>query len=266
MKKLQIIVTTMYQDDFSINDRMNIVSDVIIANQADKNVFKSNSIQDGIALMVTTSTRGLSRNRNIGIEFINPDTEYIMFADDDLVFRKDYQTLIENEFRVHPEADVIKFNLSNISKVRALSMPPIEAFKKATRSNVSASGVCGLVIKKKCLVKYSLRFNELFGSGTINYCGEDTIFLQEIINKKINFYLSPVVIAGIDQTESTWFEGYNERYFRTIGMVLAAIFPKLSFLIALRSAYRFSKRRTCSLNFLQIYKHYIGGIWDYKHL
>ena len=264
--KLQIIVTTMHQNDFSIIDKMKIVSDVIITNQSDSNSISFKRIKNGEALLVTTTSRGLSRNRNIGIEFLSSNSDYVMFADDDLIFNNEYLTLIEDEFKTHPGADAIKFNLSNLSTVRKISMSPTTSFKKATRRSVSASGVWGLVIKKSSLIKYNLRFNELFGTGTENYCGEDTIFFQEMINKGIKLYLSPINIAGIDQTESSWFEGYTEKYFKTTGMVLAAIYPMLSYLLALRGAYRFSKRKKCSLNFIQIFKCYLIGIHDYKSL
>ena len=262
--KLQIIVTTMYQTDFSLLGKMNIDTDVIVANQASENKIETKQLKRGTAIMITTDSRGLSRNRNIGLEFLSKACDYVMFADDDLVFYDNYLELIEKEFKNHPEANAIKFNLDELSKNRKLSMRRTRKFHKATRRSVSASGVCGGIFKKEYLIKYNLRFNEYFGAGTENYCGEDTIFLQEVVNKNIGLYLSPVAISGIDQTESTWFDGYNEKYFYVTGKVFAIIYPRIAKVLAVRSAYRFSKRPTCKLPFTQILKSYIKGINEIK--
>lgn len=254
----------MHQEDFSILKRMKINTDVIIANQANYNCFATKQLPQGTALMITTTTRGLSKNRNIGLEFVDRNTDYVLFADDDLVFVENYLEKIVSELESHPEADAVKFNLTNLSKIRKISMTPIMKWRKASLLSVSSSGVWGMVIRMDSIIKYNLRFNEYFGAGTENYCGEDTIFLQEIIKKGIKMYLSPLYIAGIDQSNSTWFEGFNKKYFMVGGMVLSAIYPKIAYLIAFRSAYKFSRRENVKMKFLEIFKAYLMGINKYK--
>lgn len=261
--KFQILVTTMRQSDFSKVAQMNIQSDVLIANQADCCDYAKREFDGFVAEMITTPTRGLSKNRNIALAYADKDAEYVLFADDDLVFVDGYEKLIEDEFKNHPEAQAIKFNLNNLSKTRKISMKRIERFQKATRRNVTSSGVCALAARKDVLIKYNFHFNEYFGAGTENYCGEDTIFLQGLVNRKIGFYLSPVAIAGIDQTESCWFEGHTEKYFLTTGKIFAAIYPRLAKLLAIRSAYKFAKRKNCDLKFAQILRCYWRGIDEY---
>lgn len=257
---IEILVTTMNQTEFSKIEEMNIQSNVIFANQSDRNDYKEIMFNDKTAKMITTTTRGTSKNRNIAISFLNSGKEYIMFSDDDLTFLDGYEKKILEEFVKHPHVDAIKFNLNCTSKNRTLSMKPTETFKRANFANITAGGVCGLVIKRDVLVKSNLHFNEYFGPGTKNYCGEDTIFLQEMVRKKIKFYLSPVTIADIDLTESSWFEGYNEKYFNVVGKIFAYIYPKLARLIAIRSAYKFSKRKKCNMRFFDILKYYNQGI------
>ena len=126
--------------------------------------------------------------------------------------------------------------------------------------NMSSSGVWGLVIKFKAQQRCSLHFNENFGPGTDNYCGEDTIFLMEMLKKKIKVYRSPVDIAGIDQTESSWFQGHNERFFTTVGKVLSIIYPRLSYLIVIRSAWKAHRRKDSGMGFWHILKCYYKGI------
>lgn len=265
MKKLEVLITTMHQQDFSIIQKMNIQSDVILANQCD-NTRVDEYCFDGVhtAKMISTTTRGLSKNRNIAMLYSSDDADYIMFSDDDLTFFDGYEEAVLQEFEKHPKAQVIKFGLNNVGVKRKTSQGSCKSFFKANRRNVTSSGTWCLAIKKEILLKKNMHFNEYFGAGTENYCGEDTLFLQELINKKIKMFFSPVTIADINQDETCWFEGYNEKYFRVSGMVLATAYPKLANLLAIRSAYKFSKRKSCNMKFKAILKCYKQGIRQVK--
>lgn len=262
MDKLEVLCVTMHQKDFSKYSQMNLQTDAVIANQASSNAYAEEEINGHTVKLVTTNTRGTSRNRNIAL--CHSTAEYVLFSDDDLVFVDGYEQLIQSEFADHPEADAIKFNLYDISSSRKISMRQIERFGPATRRNMGSSGVWGLVIKREVLIRNNLYFREDFGPGTENYCGEDTIFLQKLVNAKIGFFRSPVVIAGIDQTTSSWFEGYNEKYFTVTGKIFAATYPRIARLLAVRSAYRFSKRKGCTMKFTDILKCYFKGIREYR--
>lgn len=260
MSKLQVLVTTMHQTDLSKYSQMNLQTDAVIANQADRHELLNESINGCNVQMVTTSTRGLSRNRNIALAHADQKSEYVMFSDDDLVFADGYEQLVVDEFKAHPDAEAIKFNIHDLSTTRKISMKPIKKFEKANRSNMSSCGVWGLVIRTDVLKKHNLHFHENFGTGTENYSGEDTIFLMDMLKKKIKLYRSPVDIAGIDQSESSWFQGHNEKYFLTGGMVIGTIYPKLAYLIVIRSAYKAYKRNDSGKSFIGILKCYYKGI------
>lgn len=255
---IEVLVTTMHQTDLSKYKEMNLQTDAVLANQTDYFGYQEEIIGSATVKMISTATRGLSRNRNIAMAMSTG--EYILFADDDLQFIDGYADIIVNEFVEHPEAEAIKFNLFDLSEDRKISMKSIEKFERATMLNMGASGVCGVAIKKNVLIRANLKFNEKFGTGTENYCGEDTIFIFEMLKKKIKFYRSPKKIAGINQSVSSWFEGYNERYFEVSGKLFMTMCPRLAWLMAIRSAYRFSKRERCQMSFTEILKCYIRGI------
>jgi len=260
VSKLQVLVTTMHQKDFDKFYKMNLSTDAVLANQADSNSVEKKEIGSSTVSLVTTDTRGVSKNRNIAIENIFDTAEYIMFSDDDLIFYDNYEDIIISEFEKCPEADAIKFNINAVSQ-RQLSMKQISAFKKLSRREVTSFGVWGLVIKKEVLLKSNIRFNERFGPGTSNYCGEDSIFLQQMFKKKIVLYSSPIYIADIDQDNSSWFEGYNERYFTALGMIISECYPILSFALVVRSAIKFYNRKKSQLGFWEILKCYYSGIF-----
>ena len=180
-----------------------------------------------------------------------------------LVFNDGYENDVISEFEKHPEAEAIKFNIHDLSETRKISMRRIEHFEKATHRNMSSSGVCGLAVKTEILKKYNFHFHENFGSGTENFCGEDTIFIMEMLDKKVRFYRSPLDIAGIDQTVSSWFQGHNARYFTTCGMVLGTIYPILSYLLIIRSAWKAYRRNDSGMSYREILSSYYKGI---KHV
>ncbi len=257
--KLEVLVTTMHQPDLNKYNEMNLKTDVIISNQADCNGFTEEEVDGNTVTMITTATRGLSRNRNIAL--CHSTADIVIFSDDDLTFKNDYEQIVLGEFEKHPEADAIKFNLDCISE-RKISMKPIENFHKPSRIEVTSWGVCGLAVKRIALIKSGLFFNESFGTGTENFCGEDSIFYQELFKRKINLYASPIYIADIDQTSSSWFEGFTDKYFRVSGKILVACYPRLANLLAIRSAYRFHKRQP-TLSFRHILDCYRQGIKEY---
>lgn len=257
MSRLEVLVTTMHQSDLSKYKTMNLKTDAVIANQAERNK-KIETIIDGHhVVMLTTTTRGTSKNRNIAIE--HSSGEYLLFSDDDLVFYDDYEQTIEHEFDIHPEAEAIRFNVQQIAGRKTL-IKPINEWRKAKRRKITGYGVCGVVVKRSVLEKNRLRFDESFGPGTANSCGEDTIFLQEMMKKKIAFYLSDKFIADIDQTESTWFRGYDEDYFITAGKVLARIYPIFAYVLVVRSSIRCVKNKKSRLPFFVILRCYYTGV------
>ena len=260
MSKVEVLVTTMHQSDLQKFTQMNLQTDAVIANQTDRNGYAEAEIGGHTVKLVSTNTRGTSRNRNIALAHASQDAEYILFSDDDLVFNDGYEQAVLSEFQRHPEAEAIKFNLHDLSATRKISMRRIERFEKATRRNMSSSGVCGLVLRAGALRRCGLHFHEDFGPGTENYCGEDTIFLMELLDKRVPFYRSPVDIAGIDQTVSSRPTGHDERFFTTAGMVIGTIYPRLSRVIVIRSALKAYRRKTSPLGFWKILSCYYRGI------
>lgn len=260
---LQVLVTTMYQKDFSIVKEMNLQTDAVITNQADENRYDEMYFENKRIQMVTTCTRGTSVNRNMAIAFISKEADYVMFSDDDLCFVNNYEKIVCNEFKIHPEADAIMFSIENTGDWN-LGKLASKKFRKATRRSVTASGVWGVVFKKTVLLKKNLHFNQFFGPGTDYYSGEDTIFLQDVIKSKMNIYMSPTVIAEIDQSESTWFEGFTDKYYIVKGAILAATYPGIAKLLAIRSAYRMSKKRDCTRKMKELFKLYKMGIEEYR--
>ena len=142
--RLQILVTTMHQTDLALVEKMNIKSDVLFVNQADGYDYRKD--EDGFSKeMVTTSTRGLSINRNIAISCSSPTADYIMFLDDDATLCDGYLDIIKAEFDKHPRAEAIKFMVSATAGERHRQTKEIK-FCKANRKRPCPLGARALKI------------------------------------------------------------------------------------------------------------------------
>lgn len=256
--KLTVLVTTMNQTDFSLVEKMNIQSDAVIGNQADRFDVQEKNINGHQIRMVTTPFRGTSRNRNTAMEFAD-ESDVIMFMDDDFQFVDGYETQVLEEFEKHPEAEFIKFNIYDLPGHR-FSNPPAETFSLAKRSGAkSFNGVCGGALRTSARIRENLFFDEGFGPGVKKDFGEDTIYIQGLFNKGLKVYKSPQYIANMLPSESTWNNTFDEHRFLCMGSVLKKCYPVLWYLLACRAAVRFSKRDDVHFTAHQIFKLIVKG-------
>ena len=80
--KVEVLVATMHQTDFSLIDKMNIQSDAVFANQAQSCGYEEREINGNKVRMVTTNHRGVGRNRNLATLYAQGDI--LLFSDDDV--------------------------------------------------------------------------------------------------------------------------------------------------------------------------------------
>ena len=224
MKKLQVLVASMHQKDFSKVEAMNLASDAIIANQSDHYAYEETTYPFGTVKMITTAQRGVGKNRNTALDLA--DGDIILLADDDMKYEDHYVSSILDEFERNPEADAIIFNIRTRgeSTYRRLNTE----MKRIRLYNALNYGAVRIAVRREKLERAGIRFSLNFGGGTSYSAGEDTIFIFEMVKKGFKIFTSPVVIAEVDQTTSTWFSGYNSRYFYDKGALFRAIFGKLA--------------------------------------
>lgn len=255
--KYQLIVSTMEQKDDSIYNKMNISSDAIIINQSD--CFEINETQkDGNTLkMYTFKERGIGLSRNSGM--MRADADIIQFADDDMIFTDTYKEDVINEFKNHPEADIILFSLQSLNPDRPLIK--IDKFSRVSKKEALKYGCARLAARREKLLYNNITFSLLFGGGAKFGSGEDTIFLQDCINAGLKIYKSPVKVADVKQDESSWFNGYTEKYYEDKGALFRAALPYLCYVYAIVSAIKSSSKNYSKK---EILKFYLNGIKLYK--
>lgn len=226
MSKLQVLVATMHQTDFSLIEKMNIHADVIIANQADEESVREMQFEGYTAKMITTKTRGVGQNRNIALAAA--DAEIVLFADDDVGYCDNAFQQVEAAFRDLPEADLITFS-SDYTKNGKVYLQRRNSTKRCRVWNSMQFGAAFLAARRQTLVEKKQQFSTLFGGGCIYGSGEDSLFLRDCLKCGLRLYSHDFVIGTCSKDESTWFTGYNEKYFYDKGAWLVAAFPKSQF-------------------------------------
>lgn len=221
MSKFEILCVTMHQHDFSKLNEMNIHSNVVFANQSDYTAYEEQVFDGHTAKMISTETRGVGINRNLTLAYAS--AEICLFADDDVRYRDDVEELVCAEFDAHPDADVIIFHLEADEAHKQKKYPKT---RKCGRFEKMPWGGVRIAFRLNSVRKANVWFTTLYGGGCVFPSGEDSMWLTDAKRKGLTFYVSKETIGEISYDNSTWFTGYDERFFFGKGAFYAAVHPK----------------------------------------
>lgn len=254
----QLIVSTMNQQDDSLIEKMNIHSDAIIINQADRVGYHEVKQQENTIKWYHFNERGIGLSRNSGM--MRADADIIQFADDDMVFTETYSQDVLAEYEKHPEADVILFSNRCLNKD---CMPyPVDRFGRVGRLEAVNFGGARITARREKLLYNNISYSLLFGGGAKYAAGEDVTFIQDCIKAGLKVYKSPVIVSTMKQDTSTWFTGYHKKYFVDKGALLAANFPLISRLGVYVHALK--KSRGSEYSFKELLSYYLEGARDFR--
>ncbi|MBO5892290.1 MAG: glycosyltransferase, partial [Oscillospiraceae bacterium] len=221
MSKFEVLCVTMHQKDFSKIQEMNIHTDVVFANQADLTRFEEYNFENHRARMITTNTRGVGINRNLALLYAQG--EICLFADDDVVYKEDMESLVLSEFDDHPDADIIIFHYDTNSDRKVKKNSKV---KKVSRFSRMPWGTFRVAFRLKELKKANIWFTTLFGGGCLFPSGEDSMWLTEARRNGLTMYVSDKTIGTVTHETSTWFTGYDEKFYFGKGAFYQGARPK----------------------------------------
>ncbi len=240
MKKIQVLVATMHQQDISIFEKMNIRCAAVIANQADREEIVNCETEFGNIKMVTTPTRGVGLNRNIAL--MAADADILMLSDDDVVYNDDMPENVIAAFENIPDADVIIFGMDIIKDGKVAEKRHLKRGRLRVW-NAMRFGTYTVAVRRRSIVNKNITFNQCFGGGCTFSAGEDSLFLKACFDAGLKVFSYDYVLGSCCKDSSSWFVGYNEKYFYDKGVLVRNLFPKSSYLMALYFGIRF-KRKT----------------------
>lgn len=262
MSKLEVLCATMNQTDFSKVEQMNIQTDVVFANQSADTRYEEITVGENHAKMITTKTRGVGTNRNLALLYSSG--EYLLFADDDMTYVDGYASVIEDAFRKIPKADCIIFNIETVGA----EMPRRKnrKIKRVRWYNALNYGAARIAVRKTSVSRDGVMFNRNFGGGTPFSCGEDTLYIVAMLKKKHKLYAYPYTIATVDQSTSTWFKGYDKKFYYDKGVLFATISRFWARFLCLQSLIRHADYKKSGLTFFEAYGLMKKGIKNQKEM
>lgn len=252
--RIETLVATIDRTDHALPEQMNIQTDTLIGNQCGYSSTEKTSVNGHNVVYFNTKDRGVGQNRNLLLQKATADI--CILADDDMRFVDGYPHIVERAFSECKKADILVFNLIEKKPRRYIN-------KKIMRVhwyNYAKYGAARLAVRREALIKSDINFSLRFGGGAQYGSGEDTIFLSDCLKKGLKIYAVPYALAEIDQdAASTWFSGYNEKYFYDKGALYRRLHPALWLIFMLRFLIKTCRKPENSVAFLDAMKYMTYG-------
>jgi glycosyltransferase involved in cell wall biosynthesis len=253
---IKVLISTMNREDStSLPIEMRLKNNYVIINQITKGITMPKDIKSSTKTFLSFKERGLSRSRNRAIQ--NTDADICVIADDDMYYEKDYEKTINDAYAEFPDADIIAFYVENEGTDH--NKKPL---KKGRLNLIQTMKIasCQMTFRRKSLVDNGIAFDNDFGTGSDISMGEENILLFDCVKKGLGVYSYPVKIATLRQDSvSTWFKGYTEKYFIDRGKVFyrmsAFLYILLIVQFAIRKFYLYKKNNIsilCALTYMII--------------
>lgn len=239
---IETLIVTIDKDNENIIQKMNIQTDAVVGNQCTENSVWNFCENGNKIVFYNTADRGVGKNRNIVLK--NAHADICVLADDDMTFLDGYPEIAQKAFSECVDGDILIFNLIEEEQRRYVNCEK----KRIHKYNYAKYGAARMAIRRQSIIDAGICFNTKFGGGSEYCAGEDTIFLKDCLDKGLKVYAVPYALAQIDQkAESTWFKGYDEKYFIDRGALYAQLYPQLWVLFCLRFLIRYRKKYSDSM-------------------
>lgn len=208
--RFEHLISSMHEKNFSMMENSLIDADALLINQCDEEAEESIVHENVRWRMIRTRERGLSRSRNLAIK--NARGEVCLICDNDERFVEGYVQKISDAYTKCPQADIIIFDIGNHPK-RIKKIPHQMKYFELLR--VSSWQIS---FRTSSLQEKEVSFDERMGAGTGNGAEEEVKFLMDCYRAGLRIWYVPTVIADLVENESTWFHGFDEKFFENRGM------------------------------------------------
>lgn len=253
--QVQVLASVMNQTMEELVRHMNLSSDAVIINQCDSLKQEEMEYRGRKVRFFSFPDRGIGRSRNEAI--IRADKDICLFSDEDIVYEEGYEEAIVAEFQRNPKADMILFNISVEESRRTYH---ITERKRVHWYNCGRYGAVSFAVRRESLLASGVTFSLLFGGGARYSNGEDSLFLKEFMSKGYRVYTAPVTIGREEAGDSTWFAGYNEKFFHDRGVLYHYLYGSLAKAFSLRFLLAHKGKMCTEVSVKQAYQWMKNGI------
>ena len=206
---LEIVLATMNRDSLDFLIPMFPFSHfsefpILIINQTSENKLLVSDFPS--VRIVNSFEKGLSKSRNLGLK--NAHRKIVLLADDDEVFKEDFENNILEAHNNYPEAASICFAIEDSKGFLFKKYP---AKPKLQLNNLDLFSILSIEISLK--TKSLHQFDTDFGLGSSFLMGEEAIFLSDLKKKKQNIIIVPTVISSHPSDSTDDKLNFEQRYY-----------------------------------------------------
>ncbi len=250
MMRLQVLVACLDQNVTMLSEYMNLHTEAVICNQANRNAYMEYDHNGRRIRVWTFAERGVGRNRNNAL--LRAEGDLVLFADEDIVYTDDYEDRILRAFEENPDADGLFFNVEAEEGRKTYENM---RRKRIRWYNYGRYPTYSLCLRREALLKANVWFSLLFGGGAPYSNGEDSLFIHDCLKKGLKIYGVPIHIGNERRTNSTstWFHGYNEKFFYDRGVLYHYLYGMMAVPFGLRFLLKNRKIMCGEIPFRQAY-------------
>ncbi|MDO4332316.1 MAG: glycosyltransferase family A protein [Eubacteriales bacterium] len=258
--KLQFLVSAVNQDARALAEKMNLQAESIIINQCRENRYEEFEYRENRMRCYHFAEKGVGLSRNNAL--LRADRDICLFADEDIVYAEGADKLVLDAFLAHPEADMLLFNVKVQESRRTYWT---ERFHRVRLYNCGRYPAYSFALRTEKMHAANLSYSLLFGGGAKYSNGEDSLFISDCLKAGLKVYAVPVEIGEEVPRPSTWFHGYDEKFFYDRGVLYHALYGRLAVLMGLRFLLK-NKAVMCAgeIGFQEAKKFLETGIRDAK--
>lgn len=226
---LQLLVAAVKQTPLELAEKMNIDSDAIIVSQGNVHDHQILSYKGHEIEYFAMEKKGVGLNRNTAL--MHAKAGICLFSDEDIVYEDGYAQKVLEAFEAYPQADMLLFNVNAMAGRETYHN---DCFGRVRWYNCGRYPTYSFAAKTEKLHKNNLTFSLLFGGGARYSNGEDSLFLRDCMRAGLKIYKVPVNLGHETERESTWFRGYNEKFFYDRGVLYRHLYGPLAKPLAFR--------------------------------
>ncbi len=226
---LQLLVAAVDKRPLELAEDMQIDSDAILVSQGDSYGYEELAYRGHRLRYFSMAERGVGLSRNHSL--LRAQADISLFADEDIVYVPGYEEKVLDAFEAYPQADMLLFN---VQAAPGRETYRTEAFGRVRWYNCGRYPTYSFAARTARLHQKNITFSLLFGGGARYSAGEDSLFLSECLKKGLKVYRVPIHIGRERERESTWFSGYNFKFFYDRGALYRYLYGRLDGAMALR--------------------------------
>lgn len=236
----------------------NLKGKVIVGCQKSEKEYVDTYNDGSLSLQVYfQTTTGTSVNRNYLLKKV--DTEYCFFFDDDIKLLDGDIDIINRAIEKLEKFDLVffdyKYEDSSRKKVKWTLKRKLHWIK------MRSYGTNSVLYNVSFILNNNFSFNENIGPGRYISSGEDGQFLIQATKKSNYAFSHKEEIIQISYEEgSTWFTGYEERFFVNIGFSYGMTYGIFAVPLIIYTIIKHRKEYLANSSFFNAYKSALKGL------